>query len=323
MLCDTSVTVLSDRRRGQPVRDARRRARRVGAQHARARRRRAGIARQDAHRSARRRSAAHRVAGRRRLRQRQRVGRRRASRNSGPSHMEQTVAIAPANAGLFGWWRSASAEAKRALIAAGAGWMLDSFDVMLYALVLASMMTDLGLSKPTAGWLGSIALLAAAFGGVAFGVIADRFGRTTRADGQRPHLLVRHRRLRPRQFRHAARHLPRHPRHRHGRRMGERRRARLRDVAERTPRQSPRPDAERLGDRLRRRRDRHLARPAHRRLARRVLRRRAARAPHAVGAPPRRRTRDLARETAAHPARRARPHERRVRRRTQPASPSR
>ena len=56
--------------------------------------------------------------------------------------------------------------------------MLDSFDVMLYALVLASMMTDLGLSKPTAGWLGSIALLAAAFGGIAFGVIADRFGRT-------------------------------------------------------------------------------------------------------------------------------------------------
>lgn len=92
--------------------------------------------------------------------------------------MEQTVAITPANAGLFGWWRSAPAEAKRALIAAGAGWMLDSFDVMLYALVLASMMTDLGLDKPTAGWLGSIALLAAAFGGVAFGVIADRFGRT-------------------------------------------------------------------------------------------------------------------------------------------------
>jgi MFS family permease len=92
--------------------------------------------------------------------------------------MEQTVAIAPANAGLFGWWRSASAEARRALIAAGAGWMLDSFDVMLYALVLASMMADLGLSKTTAGWLGSIALLAAAFGGVAFGVIADRFGRT-------------------------------------------------------------------------------------------------------------------------------------------------
>jgi MFS family permease len=92
--------------------------------------------------------------------------------------MEQTVAITRADAGLFGWWRSASGEAKRALIAAGAGWMLDSFDVMLYALVLASMMLDLGLSKPTAGWLGSIALLAAAFGGIAFGVIADRFGRT-------------------------------------------------------------------------------------------------------------------------------------------------
>ena len=52
------------------------------------------------------------------------------------------------------------------------------------------------------------------------------------------------------------------------------------------------------------------------RLARRVLRRRAARAPHAVGAPPRRGARDLARadSSAAH-GRRARPHGRRVRRR--------
>jgi MFS family permease len=56
--------------------------------------------------------------------------------------------------------------------------MLDSFDVMLYALVLASMMTDLGLTKAQGGWLGSIALLSAAAGGIVFGVLADRFGRT-------------------------------------------------------------------------------------------------------------------------------------------------
>ena len=56
--------------------------------------------------------------------------------------------------------------------------MLDSFDVMLYALTLASLMPALGLSKETAGLLGSITLLAAAGGGIAFGVIADRFGRT-------------------------------------------------------------------------------------------------------------------------------------------------
>jgi MFS family permease len=56
--------------------------------------------------------------------------------------------------------------------------MLDSFDVMLYALVLAAMMHDLNIAPTTAGWLGSIALLSGALGGITFGVIADRFGRT-------------------------------------------------------------------------------------------------------------------------------------------------
>jgi MFS family permease len=56
--------------------------------------------------------------------------------------------------------------------------MLDSFDVMLYSLVLASIMADLHLSKGTAGILGSVTLLAAAAGGLSFGIIADRFGRT-------------------------------------------------------------------------------------------------------------------------------------------------
>lgn len=80
--------------------------------------------------------------------------------------------------GLFGWWRAGTAEGRRALIAAALGWMLDSFDVMLYALVLASLIPDLGMSKGTAGVLGSATLLASAVGGVVFGVIADRYGRT-------------------------------------------------------------------------------------------------------------------------------------------------
>jgi MFS family permease len=80
--------------------------------------------------------------------------------------------------GFFDWWRESSPEAHRALAAASFGWMLDSFDVMLYALVLASLILDLGLTKQTAGILGSITLLAAAAGGIVFGWIADRFGRT-------------------------------------------------------------------------------------------------------------------------------------------------
>lgn len=75
------------------------------------------------------------------------------------------------------WWRESSSAARRALVAASCGWMLDSFDVMLYALVVAALILDLGISKREAGILGSITLIAAAVGGLVFGVIADRFGR--------------------------------------------------------------------------------------------------------------------------------------------------
>ncbi len=76
------------------------------------------------------------------------------------------------------WLTGASAASRKALLAASLGWMLDSFDVMLYSLVLAFMMTELHLTKSSAGVLGSITLVAAAAGGLCFGVIADRFGRT-------------------------------------------------------------------------------------------------------------------------------------------------
>jgi len=80
--------------------------------------------------------------------------------------------------GLFGFWRVATPEARRALLAAAMGWGLDAFDIMLYALVLAALMKDLGMAKPTAGLLGSLTLVASAFGGVVFGLVADRHGRT-------------------------------------------------------------------------------------------------------------------------------------------------
>jgi MFS family permease len=79
---------------------------------------------------------------------------------------------------FFGWWYAASPDARRALIAASLGWMLDAFDVMLYALVLAALMNDLGMEKATAGLLGALTLVASAAGGIIFGVVADRFGRT-------------------------------------------------------------------------------------------------------------------------------------------------
>src|SRR3954469_7818116 len=58
------------------------------------------------------------------------------------------------------------------------GWMLDAFDVMLFALVLPAVAAELHLTNAQSGLLGSVMLIAAAGGGVASGRLADRFGRT-------------------------------------------------------------------------------------------------------------------------------------------------
>jgi MFS family permease len=86
--------------------------------------------------------------------------------------------VRPEPSGLLAWWHESPPQAHRALIAAFLGWMLDAFDVMLYALVLAALIADLGMNTATAGLLGSITLLASAGGGIIFGFAADRYGRT-------------------------------------------------------------------------------------------------------------------------------------------------
>src|SRR6266481_2931124 len=73
--------------------------------------------------------------------------------------------------------RQATPGQRRTLLAAALGWMLDSFDAMLYALVLAHIMRDFGMSKATAGLLYTLTLVASGIGGVLFGFIADRIGR--------------------------------------------------------------------------------------------------------------------------------------------------
>ena len=72
---------------------------------------------------------------------------------------------------------SITRDQKRTLVAAALGWMLDAFDVMLYALVLTHIMRDLGMSKAMGGGLATLTLLASGFGGMLFGSIADRIGR--------------------------------------------------------------------------------------------------------------------------------------------------
>ncbi|MEK6597181.1 MAG: MFS transporter, partial [Gemmatimonadota bacterium] len=55
--------------------------------------------------------------------------------------------------------------------------MLDAMDVMLYAFALGAIRTEFGLTAVQAGGLASVTLLSSAFGGIGFGVLADRYGR--------------------------------------------------------------------------------------------------------------------------------------------------
>jgi MFS family permease len=89
-----------------------------------------------------------------------------------------SVAVASAAGGLFGWWAAGSVQARRALVAATLGWMLDAFDVTLFAMTLPAVRASLGLTATAAGVLGSVTLVAGAAGGLVFGWIADRYGRT-------------------------------------------------------------------------------------------------------------------------------------------------
>ncbi len=76
------------------------------------------------------------------------------------------------------WPAHVTVAERRSLVAGGLGWMLDAMDVMLYSLVLAHLMADLGMDKRTGGLLNSLTLLASAIGGLLFGFLADRVGRT-------------------------------------------------------------------------------------------------------------------------------------------------
>ena len=76
------------------------------------------------------------------------------------------------------WYRTITAEQWRALAAGKAGWMLDAMDFMLYAMAIGQLRTYFGFNDATAGMLGTATLVTSGVGGVLFGYVADRFGRT-------------------------------------------------------------------------------------------------------------------------------------------------
>lgn len=81
-------------------------------------------------------------------------------------------------AGSVPWYRTITPEQWRALAAAKLGWMLDAMDFLLYVMAIGQLKTYFGFDDSTAGFLGTVTLIASAVGGIVFGVIADRVGRT-------------------------------------------------------------------------------------------------------------------------------------------------
>lgn len=58
-----------------------------------------------------------------------------------------------------------------------AGWLFDFYDLMLFSFLLVPLKADMGLSDATLSLLLGSSLAATAVGGMAFGVLSDRFGR--------------------------------------------------------------------------------------------------------------------------------------------------
>ncbi len=68
-------------------------------------------------------------------------------------------------------------SAWRALFAAQLGWMLDAMDFQLFTFSIVPIQKEFSLASGTMGALTSVALIAGAVGGIAFGRLADSIGR--------------------------------------------------------------------------------------------------------------------------------------------------
>src|SRR6266576_3324994 len=76
------------------------------------------------------------------------------------------------------WYLGRTKDQWRAFWSAYIGWMLDIMDLMLFAMVITHIAKDLQFDKGVAGIIASMTLLATAVGGLIFGFLADRLGRT-------------------------------------------------------------------------------------------------------------------------------------------------
>ena len=92
--------------------------------------------------------------------------------------IDSSAAVAATAAPTIPWYRTVTREQWRVLIAAKFGWMLDAMDFMLYAMAIGQLRSYFGFGDATAGMLGTVTLVMSGVGGLMFGYVADRFGRT-------------------------------------------------------------------------------------------------------------------------------------------------
>ena len=84
----------------------------------------------------------------------------------------------PAAGAAAPWYRTITRRQWTTLAAAMMGWMLDAMDFTLYVMALTTLKTEFHFGNDVAGLLATVTLLTSAVGGLLFGFIADKIGRT-------------------------------------------------------------------------------------------------------------------------------------------------
>jgi SHS family lactate transporter-like MFS transporter len=75
------------------------------------------------------------------------------------------------------WWKEPTRAQWAAFAAAWSGWVLDAFDFVIFGLVAAELMKELGVGLTALGGSIALTLLVRLAGGFAAGWVADRWGR--------------------------------------------------------------------------------------------------------------------------------------------------
>ena len=78
---------------------------------------------------------------------------------------------------MTGWYNELSTTEKRTIWACTAGWVLDSMDLMIYAMVMPVLIKLWTMTNQEAGLLATSALVSSALGGWISGMLCDRIGR--------------------------------------------------------------------------------------------------------------------------------------------------